>query len=136
MAGLRIGYAIAHPDTVARMEALMMGGNITPSVTSLAAAMAAIGDDEFINYCKDQNDEARQIVYGKFQSWGVEYIASSTNFIFFRTDRFGGGDIVRPLADRNVMIRSYSDVPGWARVSMGTLDEMHSFIAAAQELLT
>lgn len=135
MAGLRVGYAIAHPETIQRLEELMMGGNVTPSVTSLEAAIASIGDEEFIQSCKDLNDQAKDMVYVKFKNWGVEYIPSFTNFIFFKTERFGSTDVVQALQQKNIMIRSYSDVPGWARVSMGTLDEIRAFLSATEELL-
>jgi histidinol-phosphate aminotransferase len=62
MAGLRVGYAIAHPDTIEKMERLMTGGNVTPSVTSIEAAIASIGDDEFFQYCKEMNDQAKEMV--------------------------------------------------------------------------
>jgi histidinol-phosphate aminotransferase len=135
MAGLRVGYAIAHPDTIERLERLMMGGNITPSVTSLEAALASLGDEEFLAYCKEMNDEAKGKVYTKFKSWGVDYIPSSTNFVFFKTERFGNANVYEALQQKNIMIRTYSDVPGWARVSMGTMDEMKIFLDATEELL-
>ncbi|HLF64615.1 MAG TPA: histidinol-phosphate transaminase [Saprospiraceae bacterium] len=135
MAGLRVGYAIAHPETIQHMERLMMGGNVTPSVTSVEAAIASIGDEEFFHYCIEMNDQAKEMVYTKFKSWGVEYIPSFTNFVFFKTDRFGSTDILSALEQKNIMIRTYGDVPGWARVSMGTLDEMKVFLNATEELL-
>ena len=136
MAGLRVGYAIAHPETIQRLSNLMMGGNITPSVTSLAAAMASLGDEEFMEYCKKMNAQAKEMVYSKFNEWGVEYIPSSTNFILYKTDRFGSIDVLSALKQQQIMIRTYVDVPGWARVSMGTLDEMKMFLNATEELLT
>lgn len=136
MAGLRVGYAIAHPETIERLLGLMMGGNITPSVTSLAAAMASLGDEEFMRYCIEMNVQAKEMVYSKFSEWGVEYIPSSTNFILYKTDRFGSTDVLSALKQQQIMIRTYVDVPGWARVSMGTLDEMKRFLSATEELLT
>jgi histidinol-phosphate/aromatic aminotransferase/cobyric acid decarboxylase-like protein len=55
--------------------------------------------------------------------------------VFFKTDRFGSTDIFRALEQQNIMIRTYSDVPGWARVSMGTLEEMKVFLKATEQLL-
>jgi histidinol-phosphate aminotransferase len=136
MAGLRVGYAIAHPDTIDRMHGLMMGAGITPSETSLQAAIASLGDTQFITGCRDKIIAAKELVYTKFKAWGVTYVPSSTNFIFFRTERFGDTDIVQALRQQNIMIRSYADVPGWARVSMGTMDEMQAFLNATQTLLS
>jgi histidinol-phosphate aminotransferase len=135
MAGLRIGYVIAHPDTIKTLESLMMGGNVTPSVTSVEAAAAVLTDHEFLNYCIEKNAETKEMTYDKFNTWGVEFIPSSTNFIFFRTERFGKVQITEALRQRNVMIRDYNDVPGWARVSMGTPEEFKTFLSECEGLL-
>jgi histidinol-phosphate aminotransferase len=135
MAGLRIGYAIAHRDTIQKLERLMMGGNVSTSVTSLAAAMASLGDADFISYCRQMNDQTKSMIGEKFNSWGVEFIPSSTNFIFFKTDRFGTKNLLQSLQEKNIMIRTYDDVPGWARVSMGTVEEIKTFLGATEELL-
>jgi histidinol-phosphate aminotransferase len=135
MAGLRVGYAIAHPDTITEMRRLQPGMNITPSVTSVEAASASIGDEEFIASCLEKNAAARELIYEGFTNWGIEYIPSSTNFIFFRTDRFADQNVTASLRAKNVMIRSYGDVPGWARVSIGTVDEVGMFLGEVEGLL-
>lgn len=135
MAGLRVGYAIAHPETIERLSDLMMGGNITPSVTSLAGAIASLGDEEFMQHCLERNSQAKEMVFTKFNAWGVEYMQSSTNFIFYKTDRFGSTDVFNALKQENIMIRTYADVPGWARVSMGTAEEMKLFLKATEDML-
>ncbi len=136
MAGLRVGYAIAHPDTIARLRPLMMSRMVSPAVTSVAAASAALDDTAFRDYSIEMNTRALEVVYDAFDRWGVEYIPSSTNFLLFRTTRFGDTDITEALARQQIMIRSYRDVPGWARVSMGTLDEMQQFVRATERHLT
>jgi histidinol-phosphate aminotransferase len=135
MAGLRIGYAIAHPDTIDQFERYSCGANMTPSVTSLAAARASLGDDSFIAHCLEMNQETKDMVYAKFQQWGIEYIPSSTNFVFFRTSRFGSANVVQAMQEKYILIRDYGDVPGWARVSMGTVAEIQSFLDALEGML-
>lgn len=134
LAGLRIGYAIAHPDTIKQMEYYHTGTMITPCVTSLAAAMAALEDKEFFERCRVLNNQGKEKVYASFKEWGIEYLPSSTNFIFFKTDKFSV-DIRKELERRNVYIRDYGHVPGWARVSIGTLDEMDVFLQETKSLM-
>lgn len=136
MAGLRVGYAIAHPDTISRLRDLCPGSGMTPCVTSVEAAIGSLKDEAFISRCIVLNNETKQAVYDRFSQWGIEYIPSSTNFIFFRTDRFGATNIVDALAQKQIYIRDYSDVPGWARVSMGTMDEIQMFLSATEDLLS
>ncbi|MDX1477773.1 MAG: histidinol-phosphate transaminase [Saprospiraceae bacterium] len=135
LAGLRVGYAIAHPDTIRKMRNYLQGRSVTAGVCSVAAATACIGDQKFVQHCLEMNQKAKDLLYAGFGEWGVEYIPSSTNFVFFKTDLFGGKDIVKELQRRNVMIRQYSHVPGWARVSIGTPDEIRAFLKETQQLL-
>ena len=135
LAGLRVGYAIGHPDTIKKARDLMQGRMITPSVTSIAAASASLGDEEFIKHCIAKNEEAKQVVYAAFDEQGIEYIPSSTNFVLFKTDRFGDLDVRKELQRKDVLIRDYSNVPGWARVSIGTPDEMRVFSKATKKLV-
>ena len=51
MAGLRIGYALAHPKTIQNLSYHHTGRNITTSVTSVAAAIASI---RMMNFLKCQ----------------------------------------------------------------------------------
>ena len=135
LAGLRIGYAIGHPDTIKKARDLMQGRMITPCVTSVAAASASLGDEEFLKHCIAKNEEAKQVVYAAFDEQGVEYIPSSTNFVLFKTDKFGDQDVRKELQRKDILIRDYSHVPGWARVSIGTPDEMRIFAKATKKLV-
>lgn len=127
LAGLRIGYAIAHPDTIKNMNYHHTGRMITPSVTSVHAAIASMQDNEFFDMSRDLNAQARELVYAQFDEWGISYLPSATSFILFKTDKFDV-DIRKELERKKVYIRTYGHVPGWARVSMGTLAEMDVFL--------
>jgi histidinol-phosphate aminotransferase len=74
------------------------------------------------------NAKARDLVSARFDEWGISYLPSSTSFIFFKTEKFDV-DIRKELEKRNVFIRNYGHVPGWARVSMGTMEEMEIFLS-------
>jgi histidinol-phosphate aminotransferase len=127
MAGLRVGYAIAHPETIQAIRPFLQGRGMTSSVCSLAAAMASVGDEVFIERYLKLNQESLSVVTESFDRWEVEYVPSVTNFLMFRLERFEG-QCVRQLRDRNVLIRKYGHLPGWARVSMGTPEAMQVFV--------
>lgn len=135
LAGMRVGYAIAHPETIKKMRNHLQSRSISPGVCSVAAATACVDDQEFVAHCIKMNDQAKELVYAGFEDWGVEYIPSSTNFIFFKTERFGSADILKELQRKDIFIRNYGHVPGWARVSIGTPDEIRTFLGATQKFL-
>ena len=134
LAGMRIGYALAHPDIIKGMSDMHTGRTMTLSAPSAAAALACMKDSEFEEFSKSKIRQGIDIVSRAFEQWGVEYLPSSTNFIFFKNDKFSA-DPVKALAEQNIFIRNYEAVPGWSRVSIGTLEEMHSFVSAAGKLV-
>lgn len=135
MAGLRVGYAYAHPDLVRKMKQHHIGFEINIPITSLQAAVAATGDQDFIRYCKAETRKNRQLVYDAFDKWGVTFVPSHTNFIYFETRRFAP-DITHLLEKNGILILSYPDQPGYARVSIGTETQMQQFLEVIRQYLT
>ncbi len=127
MAGLRLGYAIAHPETINKLKAWNTGGLISPSVCTLEGGIAAMDDTPFLEKTLKENEACKQMVYAAFEREGIKYCPSSANFIWFTTDRFKG-DIYEALKAQQIYTRNYSYAPGWCRVSMGTPREIEIFI--------
>jgi histidinol-phosphate aminotransferase len=135
LAGMRIGYAIGHPETIKNVRSFLQGRSMTPAACSIAAASASLGDEEFMTHCRKMNDTGKDLVYAAFEDWGVEYVPSSTSFILFKTEKFENPNIRVELQRKNILIRDYKHVPGWARVSIGTPDEMKVFVKATKKFL-
>lgn len=132
LAGLRIGYALAHPDIIAGMSDLHPGRSITLANTSAAAALASLHDQPFESFSRDRIREGRRMITDAFQSLNIRYLPSATNFIFFENEKFRE-DPVKAMANENIFIRSYADVPGWTRVSIGTIEEVKMFVEAIRK---
>jgi histidinol-phosphate aminotransferase len=125
MAGLRIGYAIAHKDTIKKMAQWEGGGNI--SYLSMMAALEAIGqDDAFIERERARNAEAREFTRKFFHDLGYHDSESQTNFLFV--------DVRMPIQDfaaacRKQGVRVARPFPPRltsARISIGTMEEMRT----------
>lgn len=130
LAGMRIGYGIAQPEMIAAMNKLSTGRSMSLSVPAAAAAMASLKDSTFEAFSRNKINEGRAMVCNAFDQWGVRYLPSATNFVFFENEKFIS-DPVTALEQENILIRKYDYVPGWSRVSIGTLEEMTMFISAA-----
>lgn len=127
MAGLRLGYAIAHPETISKLKAWNIGGLITPSVCTLEGGIAAMDDTPFLEKTLRENEACKQMIYTAFDGAGIKYCPSFANFIWFATERFKT-DIYEALRSQQIYTRNYSYAPGWCRVSMGTPKEIEQFI--------
>jgi histidinol-phosphate aminotransferase len=133
LAGLRVGYALAHPDIADLMNRVRQPFNV--GSLALAAAEAALDDEEFISHSYELNRLGmRQIVSG-LDSLGLEQIPSCGNFVTFRVGDAAGvnqrllcqGVIVRPIAGYGM--------PEHLRVSIGREDENARFLAALEQAL-
>ncbi len=81
MAGLRIGYAIGHKDTIAKMGDWDDIGNI--SVMALQGAKAALAvPDAWVKDEQKRNAEARTFTQKWFADRGYPPTDSQTNFMF------------------------------------------------------
>ena len=133
LAGLRVGYAVAHPDVADLMNRVRQPFNV--SSIALAAAEAALGDEEFIARSAELNRRGMAQLTEAFAAMGLEWIPSAGNFVTFKAgDAIGvnqsllrQGVIVRPIA-------AYG-MPHWLRVSIGLPEENARFIEALRQAL-
>lgn len=134
LAGMRIGYGVAHPDTIRRLSNLHTGRGMSISIAASAAAMATLQDPQFESYSREKIIEGRKMVESAFTDWGIAYLPSATNFIFFNNEKFSV-DPVQAMEKENILLRNYKYVPGWTRVSIGKVEEMQRFLEAMKKTL-
>ncbi len=134
LAGARIGYIIAHPDTMRRIARLQPWPDANVSMTTVAAASAALKDQDFVKDCRNKIKEAREMCYKEFKDLSLEFIPSSTNFILFNIDKIGA-DFTKKMQAKNIYVQYREHFGGkWCRVSMGTIEEMQAFCSALNSL--
>jgi histidinol-phosphate aminotransferase len=135
MAGLRMGYAVGHPETIKKM-AEWDGGTGTGSLNVLAmhAGLAAIGQD--ISAERARNQEVRDFTMKWFADRGMKPADSQANFMFVNIGR-----PVRPFREacraRGVLVaRDFPPFEGsHCRISFGTMEEMQKAVAVFGEVL-
>ena len=128
LAGLRVGYAIAHPNTVRRL--LEFRNRHSVSSVSVAAALASHGDEAFVEFSRQENAAGRELVYEAARAAGMNFLESEGNYVFVHVaepvDRFQ-----RRMSDRGILVgRAFPPYVDWARISIGTRAEMERFAAA------
>ena len=134
LAGARVGYAIAHPDTIKKLAAFQPWPDANVSVATAAAASAALKDQAFAKDCREKAKQAREMCYDCFKKLSLEYIPSYTNFILFNIGKIGP-DFSQKMQAKNIFVQYREHFGGkWCRVSMGTIDEMQSFCSALKSI--
>jgi len=88
LAGSRIGYAIAHPETITEISQLQFSANGSVSVVSAAGALASLKDDKFVTDTMTLNNEVRQYTMEQLDHLKIRCIPSHTNFVYFSLENY------------------------------------------------
>jgi len=133
LAGLRMGYIIAHPDVLKKVG--KFGDTISPSQTALAAAKASLGDEAFMKMTREKNAAARKVLTDYLDSKKIFYGKPVTNVLLFPAPK-DSKTILSRLDEKGFLIRVWEyQQKEWCRVSIGTMDEMKSFVKVFDEVI-
>jgi len=131
IAGLRIGYLIARPDIIKRLEIFQVDN---PNMLALAAAHAAMDENEFYNFSIQKNNESKKMVTSTLDQFNLVYTQSHANFVFFRSgidiSEFG-----KKMLQHNIKVgRPFRPLLNWCRISTGKTEEMQSVVSALKKI--
>lgn len=132
LAGSRIGYAIAHSETINEMNQLQFSGNGSVSVVSASGALASLKDDKFVTDTISLNKEARKYTIEQLENLKIRCIPSHTNFVYFSLENYNK-DFFEQLKKNNILgTKIYEEKGKWSRITIGTMKEMRQFIKALE----
>ncbi|WP_299813108.1 pyridoxal phosphate-dependent aminotransferase [uncultured Jannaschia sp.] len=137
MAGLRVGYAIGHPDLIRAFEKVR--NHFGLNRVAQAGALAALGDPDWLMEVRARALQSRDAIAAIAHANGLVPLPSGTNFV--AVDCGHDGDFARRvlsgLLERGVFVR----MPGVApldrciRISCGTQADMEALGAALPDAL-
>jgi histidinol-phosphate aminotransferase len=133
LAGLRVGYAFAHPDIADILNRVRQPFNVNS--ISLAAAAAGLEDHAFVRRSYDLNQAGmRQLVSG-LTRLGIGYIPSAGNFVSIKVK--DAANVFQRLLQRGVIVRPIAayGMPDYLRVSVGLESENARFLEALAQSL-
>jgi histidinol-phosphate aminotransferase len=125
MAGVRIGYAIGDAATIKKMSAWRMPYNV--NTFGVAAAVASLKDPQHIKDESARNKAVREFTVKALADMGFTATDSQTNFIFVDIGKTMTAAAFRDAcAAKGVMVgRDFPPLEKqWARISLGTMEEM------------
>ncbi len=129
LAGLRVGYALSHPDIADLLNRVRQPFNV--SVPALAAAAAALDDREHLEATIALNRAGMAQLRSGISGLGFRVPASAGNFVFVDLGRpatavndalLRQGVIVRPVANY--------DLPNHLRITIGTAAQNERLLKA------
>ena len=137
MAGARIGYAIAHRETIIGLNKIR--NHFAVNRIAQAGALASLRDPDFVASVRSQV-EAGRLEYAQLATdTGLDALESATNFVAIDV---GGGDRARRmlqlLQERGVFVRMPAVAPldRCIRVTVGTTRERSQFAERFRDAYT
>lgn len=133
LAGIRLGYAIAHPTVLTLLNKFRQPFNV--NAMALAAALAALEDDAYVEQTREMVREGLAFFERGCFKLGLDTVPSSANFLLIRTGE--GRRRFEQLQRLGVIVRPMDGygMSDWIRVTVGTEAENRRALDAIGEVL-
>lgn len=135
LAGLRIGYAVAHENLIALLNRVRQPFNV--NAMAMAAALAALDDERHLAKTCKTNFQGLELFAQKLPTIGkgLAFVPSYANFILVKTGN--GREVFKELQKRKVIVRPMDGygLPEWIRITIGTPAQNRTVLKALREIL-
>ncbi len=133
LAGLRLGYGIAHPELIAAFEKVRQPFNINS--IAQAGALAALEDTVHVQRTRENNAAGLRFFAQALAKLGLEFVPSAANFVLVKV---GDGQKVFDAMQRaGVIVRPMGgyQLGEWIRITVGAANENNRCLAALKSAL-
>ena len=143
LAGIRVGFALAHPDLIRGMRKMKDSYNCDR--LSLAAATAAIEDQAWMQANAAKIRATRERLTVALRELGFHVVPSQANFVYATHPTRVHREIYEQLKQRKILVRmmSFPDYPfsptgetNGLRITVGTDAEIDTLLAKLGEVVT
>jgi histidinol-phosphate aminotransferase len=135
LAGIRVGFGLVNEEVAGLMNRVRQPFNVNS--IALVAAVAALGDVEFVKRSYALNWAGMMQVTTGLRRLSIEYIPSYGNFISFRVKRGNVDAIYQSLLRQGVIIRPIGiyEMPEHLRVTIGLESQNQKFLQSLEVAL-
>lgn len=138
LAGLRVGYALGHPDLIQALTRVKDSFNSYPlGRPAQAGALASIEDEAHFQAGLARIVATRARMTAGLTALGFEVLPSAANFVFARHASRAGKEIAQALRERAILVRRF-DAPritDHLRITVGTEDQTDRLLEALAKIL-
>lgn len=127
MAGMRIGYAIGHPDLIRAMEDVKYSYNsYTMNLPSILLGAQAVRDKEYFRETIQKIVKTREETKVWMRELGFDFPDSKTNFLFATHKTVPAEEIFEALKKEQIYVRYFKKkgLDQYLRITIGTDEEM------------
>jgi histidinol-phosphate aminotransferase len=138
LAGLRVGFAVGHPDLIEALERVKNSFNSYPlDRLAIVGAVAAMEDDAYFTRCCRKVVATRDMLSADISALGFEVLPSAANFIFARHPQRDAAELAKALRERGIIVRHFRlpRIDQFLRITVGTDGECQALVNALREIL-
>jgi len=135
LAGLRFGFAVGNPALIDGLMKVKDSYNV--DVISIAAATAALADQEHFNESRQKIIAERQRLAAALADLGLPCLVSQSNFLLATAKKPSAGQLYESLKERRILVRYFNSpaIEDKLRITVGTPQQNDALIAALKELI-
>lgn len=133
LAGLRVGYGVAHPGVVDLFERVRPPFNVNR--LAQVAALAALDDTGHLERSRKVNSEGRRFLADGLERLGMPSVPTQANFILFSHEGVVE-NLTERLLERGIIVRDGAALgyPGHVRLTIGTPEQNREVVAAIEDI--
>jgi histidinol-phosphate aminotransferase len=138
LAGLRIGFAIGHPDLIAGLERVKNSFNSYPlDRLALAGAIASVEDSAYFEESRRKVIATRVTLTAQLQALGFEVLPSAANFVFARHPQHDGARLAEALRQRAIIVRHFkaARIEQYLRITVGSAEQCAALVTALRTIV-
>lgn len=139
LAGLRVGYALGHPDLIEALIRVKDSFNSYPiDRFASAGAVAAMQDVAYFDETCAKVIATRETLIKSLIQLGFEVLPSGANFIFAKHSSKDGAELAAQLRDKSIIVRHFKKparVSPYLRITIGTDAQSKALLDALSELV-
>jgi len=138
LAGLRTGYALAHPHLITALGRTKNSFNAYPlDAFAQAGSIAAFEDKEHFNHTRQLIIQSREWSSRQLQALGFNVLPSQTNFLFARHPGHCGADLAQRLRQHKILVRRFAQprTQDYLRITIGTQAQCETLVETLRGLL-
>ena len=139
LAGLRVGYAVGHPDLIEALTRVKDSFNSYPlDRFAITGAVAAMEDQAYFDETRRKVMASREKLIADLEALDFEVLPSAANFIFARHATREGAELTAKLRDRSIIVRHFKQparIAPFMRITVGTDAECDVLVRALKEIL-
>ncbi|SHG09598.1 histidinol phosphate aminotransferase apoenzyme [Ornithinibacillus halophilus] len=138
LAGLRVGYALGHPDLIEGLTRIKDSFNsYTIDRLAIAGAQAAFEDKDYHQETIEKILKTREWVSIELKQLGFQVLPSQANFLFVSHYSLSAKSLYQALKLENILVRHFNKAPidNYLRITIGKDNDMMELMKTIAKIL-